>query len=146
MKGKTKIVLGVVITAAILGTAATAMAGSTAGSEHHAGSGHGSDTMGHHAGCVDENPLFQSLDADKDGTLTKAEAEDGMERLRASHDVDKDNRLSRTEFDAMFAEMTQDSSDYPFSVLDADQDGSLSTEEMQLPAKMMFGMQNVPCR
>lgn len=87
------------------------------------------------------NPVFLSFDSDKDGTVTAAEAEAGIDGLRKTYDADSDGALSRAEFDALFAEVTRSFAERPFTMLDADEDGKLSAEEMQFPAKMMARMQ-----
>lgn len=63
--------------------------------------------------------------------MTAAEAEAGIERLRASHDADGDGALSRAEFEALFAEATRGYAERPFTMLDVDRDGQLSAEELQ---------------
>lgn len=97
--------------------------------------------MGGPMGGFGPRQVFMTFDADKDGTVTVAEAEAGIEKLRASHDADGNGTLSREEFDKLFADMTKGMADRPFSMLDANGDGQLSAEELRFPAQMMARMQ-----
>lgn len=89
--------------------------------------------------AMTENPVYQSFDVDEDGTVTPAELETGVAALHSKHDGD--GVLSSEEFAALFADVTRGFSQRPFSMLDADDDGQISAEEMSFPAKMMGRMQ-----
>ncbi len=88
-----------------------------------------------------DNPVYLSFDADGDGTVSAAELETGLTARHADHDADGDGTLSEDEFAALFAEVTRGFAERPFVMLDADQDGRLSAEEMVFPARMMARMQ-----
>jgi hypothetical protein len=95
--------------------------------------GHGPGGMG----AMTDNPIYQSFDADGDGTVTAAEAEAGLAALHAEYDADGDGSLSPEEFEALFAEVTRGFAGHPFAMLDADGDGQISADEMAFPAQMM---------
>jgi Ca2+-binding EF-hand superfamily protein len=84
--------------------------------------------------------FFQTFDANGDGAVSANEAEAGIEALRSRHDTDGDGALSREEFGALFAQATGSFADRPFAMLDADENGTLSAEEMRFPAQMMARM------
>ena len=101
--------------------------------------GHGPMGMG---GMAD-NPVYQSFDADEDGTVTAAELEAGIAALHTEHDADGNGALSSDEFAALFAEVTRGMAERPFTMLDADEDGEISAQEMAFPAQMMARMQRM---
>lgn len=101
--------------------------------------GHGTMDMG---GMAD-NPVYQSFDADDDGTVTAAELEAGIAALHTEHDADGNGTLSSDEFAALFAEVTRGMAERPFTMLDADDNGEISAEEMAFPAQMMTRMQRM---
>ena len=84
--------------------------------------GHGPMGMG---GMAD-NPVYQSFDADEDGTVTAAELEAGIAALHTEHDADGNGALSSDEFAALlrrghFASMAE----RPFTMLDTNDDGEI---------------------
>lgn len=84
--------------------------------------------------------MFQSFDADKDGTVTAAEAEAGVAALLATHDADKNGALSEAEFSTLFADVTKGVAARPFAMLDDDGNKEISAEEISFPVKMMARM------
>ncbi|WP_371061435.1 EF-hand domain-containing protein [Rhodosalinus sp. 5P4] len=90
-----------------------------------------------------DNPVYQSFDSDEDGTVTAAELEAGIAALHTEHDADGNGALSSDEFAALFAEVTRGMAERPFTMLDADDDGEISAEEMAFPAQMMARMQRM---
>lgn len=164
MKRKTILTIGAVATLAVVGAATIpAIAGggpwgmggcgAGMGMPGHGGWGPGAGMMGHgpmggHGpfGMTgpEGHPIFASFDADKDGTVTAAEAEAGVTALVASHDADKNGALSEAEFAALFAEMTKGMAARPFAMLDADGDKAVSTDEITFPVKMMARMGRLP--
>mgnify|MGYP001187722129 FL=1 len=101
--------------------------------------GHGPMGMG---GLAD-NPVYQSFDSDEDGTVTATELEAGIAALHTEHDADGNGALSSDEFAALFAEVTRGMAARPFTMLDANDDGEISAEEMAFPAQMMARMQRM---
>jgi len=101
--------------------------------------GHGPMGMG---GMAD-NPVYKSFDADEDGTVTAAELEAGIAALHTEHDADGNGALSSDEFAALFAEVTRSMAERPFTMLDVNDDGEISAEEMAFPAQMMARMQRM---
>lgn len=99
--------------------------------------GHGPMGMG----AMTDNPVYQSFDADEDGTVTAAEVEAGVAALHDEHDADGNGALSPDEFATLFAEVTRSMSTRPFTMLDVNEDGQISPEEMTFPAQMMARMQ-----
>jgi hypothetical protein len=94
-------------------------------------------------GGMADNPVYQSFDSDEDGTVTAAELEAGIAALHTDHDADGNGALSSDEFVALFAEVTRGMAERPFTMLDANDDGEISAEEMAFPAQMMARMQRM---
>lgn len=163
MKRKTILTLSAAATAAVIGAIAIPaiaggwgpnegwgpqrmmqmMHGSQAGfTQDHRGPGmmmrDGHGPMG--MGGMTDNPVYQSFDADADGTVTPAEIQAGVAALHAEHDADGNGALSQDEFAALFAEATRGFAERPFEMLDADEDGQISADEMAFPAQMMARM------
>lgn len=102
---------------------------------------HGAMTMGQMGmGNMADNPVYQSFDTDGDGKVSTAEMDTGLAALLAEHDADGNGALSQDEFSGLFARMTRGMADRPFRMLDADQNGEISAEEMAFPAQMMARM------
>ncbi|WP_422366279.1 hypothetical protein [Pelagibius sp.] len=99
--------------------------------------GHGAATLG----AGNDNPLYRSFDTDENGTVSAAELEAGIAELHIKHDANGDGTLSRDEFVTLYAEATRSFAECPFAMLDANDDGQLSVEEMAFPAQMMARMQ-----
>jgi Ca2+-binding EF-hand superfamily protein len=69
--------------------------------------------------------------------------EAGVAALHTGHDAHGNGALSSDEFAALFAEVTRGMAERPFTMLDADEDGEISAEEMAFPAQMMVRMQRM---
>lgn len=93
--------------------------------------------------ALENHPVFKSFDTDKNGDVSSAELETGLAGLLTTYDADKNKSLSRAEFDTLFAEITRHFADRPFTMLDADEDGEISAEEIQFPAEMMKRMRKL---
>ncbi|OHC46558.1 MAG: hypothetical protein A2092_05160 [Rhodobacteraceae bacterium GWE1_64_9] len=102
---------------------------------------HGARNMGPMGmGGMTDNPVYQSFDADGDGTVSASELEAGLAAQLNEHDADGNGALSSDEFASLFAQMTRGMAERPFAMLDADQNGEISADEMAFPAQMMARM------
>jgi hypothetical protein len=151
MKRKTILTLSALAAAAAVGAVTIpALAGGGSGHwgpasafgkmEGERGSGMRMRHGGHGPGglrAMTDNPIYQSFDADGDGTVTAADSEAGLAALHAEYDADGDGSLSPEEFEALFAEVTRSFAGRPFAMLDANGDGQISADEMAFPAQMM---------
>ncbi|NWH09103.1 MAG: EF-hand domain-containing protein [Alphaproteobacteria bacterium] len=110
---------------ALGGTAAVAMlvAGIAFADPPHRGRGPHMD-MG---GRITER--FAEVDADKNGVVTKAEVDAARAARFAETDTDKDGKISREEFDAHIEKQEKERRDRMFSMLDDNEDGSLTPDE-----------------
>jgi Ca2+-binding EF-hand superfamily protein len=77
--------------------------------------------------------MFEMLDANKDGTVTRAEATAAAEKHFAEVDTNKDGVISQAERDAMRARMR----DRMFDLMDSDKNGQLSREEFRAAHEKM---------
>lgn len=89
-------------------------------------------------GGLADNPVFQSFDADKNGSVTTTGA--GATALLSTHDADKNGTLSQAEFATLFAEVTKTMAARPFAMLDDEGDAEISAEEIRFPVRMMAKM------
>lgn len=71
--------------------------------------------------------LFDALDSDKDGTITRAEAVAAAEKRFAETDTDRNGVISQAERDAMHEKMREEH----FKRMDTDGNGQLSREEFR---------------
>ena len=82
--------------------------------------------------------LIKSLDADKDGTLTKEELTTGLEKKITDNDTNGDGAVSLEEFKAEWEKMTQERMVRAYQKLDRDGNGAVTLEEISEPANAMF--------
>lgn len=82
--------------------------------------------------------MFDQLDADGDGRVSRAE----MEAYRAARlqnaDKNGDGRLDQQEFEAFWLEVTRPARIRAFQFFDADADGVVTAAELQRPSDRMF--------
>ena len=82
--------------------------------------------------------MFDQLDADGDGRVSRAEMETyRAERLRSA-DRNGDGRLDPQEFETFWLEVTRPMRIRAFQFLDADGDGVVGAAELQRPSDRMF--------
>jgi len=78
--------------------------------------------------------LFERMDTDKNGQVTRAEGKAEAERLFARMDANKDGQLTRQESNDGARAIRQEELGTRFRALDTNSDGRLSAEESKLPA------------
>lgn len=91
--------------------------------------GHGPTGMNGPAGT----PVFRSFEADRDGKVSAAEAEAGVETLPTTRDADRSGALSEAEFAALFAGAVA-------AMPDDGGDKAIGAKEIALAAKAMARM------
>lgn len=97
----------------------------------HHGKPHGKrGGFGHGKGGEMFRDLFEAVDADKDGTVTREEIDAYREARVSNADADGDGALSIEEFDTLYRELTRSRMVDAFQALDRDGDGVISTEEL----------------
>ncbi len=106
--------------------AAAAISGCLVAAGALAGMGHG----GMRHGPRGEN-LFDRIDANKDGTVTKAEAAAFTESRMKEFDGNHDGQVTRAEFDAAHQAKMEERQQAFFKKLDANGDGTLSEAEFR---------------
>jgi Ca2+-binding EF-hand superfamily protein len=79
--------------------------------------------------------LFERMDTDKNGQVTRAEAEAEAERLFTRMDANKDGQLTRQESDDGARAIRQQELGTRFRALDTNDDGRLTAEESKLPPR-----------
>jgi len=116
MKTRTKIVLGALAAAAVIGGGAFAVQADYRG--HHGKSGDRADWM------------FERFDANNDGKITTAEIEAARKASVAKYDADKDGQLSLEEFQGLFNEIMRHRMVRMFQKLDRDGDAKVTEAEI----------------
>ncbi len=81
--------------------------------------------------------MMQTFDSDGDGTVTAEEMHARLQAQLAEYDSDGDGALSIAEFETLHSAMIREMMVDRFQHLDADGDGSVTSEEMAAPADMM---------
>lgn len=117
----------VMVTGSLLGFSLAGLAWAGQGGGHHGHHGRGGGALGAH--------LFERLDTNKDGQLTRAEAEGEAQRLFDRLDANKDGALTRPEADEGLRAVAKEEIEARFKALDANGDGRVTAEESKLPAR-----------
>jgi hypothetical protein len=82
--------------------------------------------------------LFEEIDADADGNVTRAELEDFRAARFGETDADADGGLSLAEFQELWLQMMRERMVDRFQKLDADGDGQVTPAEFDRPLDRMF--------
>jgi Ca2+-binding EF-hand superfamily protein len=123
MMNRTKILLAV--------SAATVLIGAAGGAVAHRSDWHGDRSQ---RGAM----MFERLDTDNDGKVTRAEAEAYRDSKITEFDKDNDGALNQAEYTAMMQSMMAEHMQRRFERRDADGDGKLSPSEMSSRMDRMF--------
>lgn len=116
MKTHSKIVLGALAVATVIGGAAFAAQ---------------ADYRGHHGKSAERADwLFERYDANQDGKITKDEIAAARKASLAKYDADKDGQLSLDEFQGLFNEIMRHRMVRMFQKLDRDGDAKVSEAEI----------------
>ena len=131
MKKSTRTLIVVGVTAAVGGASLTA-AGDAA-IRHVGGAGHFGHGM-HFLGKGNFGSfaadLFESVDADGDGTVSQAEIDQTLDDHLAAHDANTDGILTLEEFTILWQETTQPITVRVFQTLDRDGDAMVTRDEV----------------
>ena len=82
--------------------------------------------------------LFELLDGNADGKVTKTEVEAFRTERLARFDADKDGSLGQQEFTGLWMEISKPMQVRGFQMLDADGDGKVTSAEMAKPLDRLF--------
>ncbi|RKF16687.1 hypothetical protein D6850_03870 [Roseovarius spongiae] len=107
------------------------------GARHMRGKHHGKHRRGGFGGEM-MRTLFDAVDADGDGTVTREEVDSYRASRLAEVDASGDGALSIEEFDTLYREFTRSRMVDMFQHLDADGDGVISRDEMDTRVSRMF--------
>lgn len=115
-----------IVAGSLLGLVSSGLA---LGGDSHAKRGHGKGFGGFGA------HLFDRVDADKDGRLTRTEAQTAADSLFARLDANADGVVNREEARAGLRALAQEEIEARFKAQDADGDGRVTLDESKLPAR-----------
>ena len=113
-----------VVTGSLFGLSLTGLA--LAGTEH----GPGGPQM--HASPMLQAHWFERADTNKDGQVTRVEAQSAAENLFDRMDANKDGEVTRKESEESAKTIAREEVDARFKTLDANNDGRLSLQESKL--------------
>ena len=122
MNKRTKVVLGVSAATVLLASAGAAVA--------HRGDWNGKNVRG--------EMVFEMLDANKDGKVTREEAETYRDQRIQQFDADKDGELNKAEYTAMVQDMMKKFIEERFDRQDADGSGTVNKTELTGRMDRMF--------
>ncbi|WP_375593585.1 hypothetical protein ABWI00_16215 [Algihabitans albus] len=130
MRLHTKILLGLLMAAGLV-LAAASVASADRGSNHgpnHGPGGRGGQIM----------QMFEQVDLDGDGQITRAEVTQVRDQRFADSDTDGDGTLALDEFEQLWLQMVRERMVDRFQSLDADGDGRITAAEFDRPIDRMF--------
>jgi len=136
MRKGTKIALaaGALILAGAAGISSLAIAGSRgAGGWGHHGQGHHSGMRHGMRHGMRGHRMLERFDTNKDSKLTQEELDDARKKLLASHDGDKDGKLTLAEFEKLWLEVKRRQMVRGFQRLDHNGDASVTLDEFLKP-------------
>ena len=122
MKTKSKIIAGTAALAAVIGIAAVGTSHAGYRGTHHGG--------GWGAHIDRQDVLFDRLDANQDGMITKLEIDARLKQTMGKYDSDKSGDLSLDEFQGVFNEIMRRRMVRMFQRLDRDGDAKVSENEI----------------
>lgn len=122
-----KLRTSVMVTGSLLGLSLAGLAWAGQGGGHHGQHGRGGGALGAH--------FFERLDTNKDGQVTRAEAEGEAQRLFDRLDANKDGELTQSEADESMRAVAKEEIEARFKALDTNGDGRVTAEESKLPAR-----------
>ena len=117
MKTRTKLVAAIAGLAIVGGIAAAAAKGSDGKRSHFWRGGHGAG-------------MFEQVDADGDGRVTRAELDAYLDGILAANDADGNGSVSLPEFEAIAVELARPMLAKRFERLDDDGNGEISESEI----------------
>lgn len=123
-----RILIGTTVGVALLGTAGGVLA-----------YGDGGKLFGFHHRGAGAMHMLERFDENKDGTVTRTEAESRRDKAVGQYDGDDSSTLSLKEFEGLWMEMTRQRMVRAFQRLDADGNGQVTKGEIDRPIAMMFG-------
>ncbi len=96
---------------------------------------------GKHGRRAQAEMLLKTFDADKDGSITRAEIDQVTGQKLAAADVDSDKAVNLSEFESVWMDMTRTRMVDAFQRLDDDGDGQVTQVELdEMVSKMMSRM------
>ena len=133
MKTRNKVLIAGAVAAVVGGLALAgtsyARQGGYMGGGHHGGQGmHG--MMGGMMRGMAIRHFFKTVDADEDGKVAQAEIDKALADRMARYDTNKDGKLSLTEFEGVWLELSRPLMVRGFQRLDPDGDSAITEDEL----------------
>ncbi len=129
MKTRNKVLIAGAIVAALGGLALAGTSYARQGG-HMGGGHHGMGMMGGMMRGMAIRHFFKTVDADEDGKVAQAEIDKALADRMARYDTNKDGKLSLTEFEGVWLELSRPLMVRGFQRLDPDGDAAITEEEL----------------